>query len=87
MIAYDRDGKALNWVGATMGMNIQPDLYASIQKSGLPAHLEIDVPKGDAFLATGVYDWNTAKVGTLEVPLSAVAVGPKPIQDPITGPK
>ena len=79
MMAYDRDGNALNWVGATMGMSIQPEVFAGIQKSGLPAHLDIDVPKGDTYLATGVYDWNTAKAGTLEVPLSAVTAAAVPV--------
>jgi VWFA-related protein len=87
IIAYDRDGKALNWVGGTMGMNIKSDLFTAIQRSGLPAHLEIDVPKGEAYLATGVYDWNTAKVGTLEVPLDAAKIHTASIQDTTPGAK
>ena len=52
-------------------MNIEPDGFAALQSRGGPiqAHLEIDVPKGDAYLRSGVYDWKTAKAGTLEVPL------------------
>jgi VWFA-related protein len=69
MIAYDRDGNAVNWSGATQQMSLQPDVFAAIQKSGVPAHLEIDIPDTDVWLEIGVYDWNTGKAGTLEVPL------------------
>ena len=69
-LAYDRAGNALNWAGGVQAMNLKPDVFAAIQKSGVPAHGEIDVPSGkDIYLATGVYDWETGRAGTLEVPL------------------
>ena len=75
LLAYDRDGHALNWQGGTLAMNLTPDEYAAIQRSGVPAHFEIDVPSDkDVFLATGVYDWESGKAGTLEIPLSSVAI-------------
>lgn len=70
LMAYDRDGNAVNWEGAIQGMNLQPSVYASIQKSGVPAHMEIDLPNKDVYLETGVYDWGTGKAGTLEIPLN-----------------
>jgi hypothetical protein len=70
LIAYDRDGKPVNWIGVTQAMDLKPDIYSSIQKSGIPAHLEIDLPSNDEMhLVSGVYDWATGKVGTLEVAL------------------
>jgi hypothetical protein len=52
-----------------------PDVYAAIQRSGVPAHFEIDVPSDkDVFLSTGVYDWGSGKAGTLEIPISSVAI-------------
>jgi VWFA-related protein len=72
LVAYDRDGKALNWTGSTANLNLKPASFDSIEKSGLRAHMEIDLPKGDAWLATGVYDWNTSKAGTLEIPLNSL---------------
>jgi len=69
LMAYDRDGNAVNWVGATQGMALKPEVYAAIQKSGVPAHMEIDLPNTDVYLETGVYDWSTGKTGTLEIPL------------------
>ncbi len=44
LLAYDRAGHALNWVGGTQTMNLAPDLYAAMQRSGVPAHFEIDLP-------------------------------------------
>lgn len=72
LVAYDRNGKALNWTGDTSKFNLKPAIYASIEKSGMHAHMEIDVPQGEAWLATGVYDWNAGKAGTLEIPLSSL---------------
>jgi hypothetical protein len=69
LMAYDREGNAVNWIGATQGMNLAPDVFAAIQKSGVPAHMEIDLPDKDIYLVTGVYDWNSGKAGTLEIPL------------------
>ena len=70
VIAYGRDGKPVNWVGVTQNMNINPATFAAIQRSGIPAHLEIDLPQQDVYLATGVYDWASQKAGTLEIPLN-----------------
>lgn len=68
--AYDRAGNAVNWTGGTQAMSLKPDLFAAIQKSGVPAHVEIDLPSDqDIYLETGVYDWQTGKAGTLEIPL------------------
>jgi len=69
LLAYDHDGNAVNWVGGTEGMNLDPNEYAEIQKSGIPVHAEIDLPNTDVYLETGVYDWGSGKAGTLEIPL------------------
>jgi VWFA-related protein len=70
LLAYDHDGNALNWVGGTQAMDLKSDVYAAIQRSGVPAHFEIDVPAhSEVYLATGVYDWQTGKAGTLQIPL------------------
>jgi VWFA-related protein len=71
LLAYDRDGKALNWNGVTLHSNLDTQAYASILKSGIPVHMEIDVPQNGAYLATGIYDLDANKAGTLEVPLES----------------
>jgi VWFA-related protein len=74
LMAYDRSGQAVNWAGGTEGMDVEPGTYASIQKSGIPAHLVIDLPaNADVQLVTGVYDWNTGLAGTLEIPIHPAA--------------
>ena len=70
LLAYDRDGHALNWEGETLAMILAPDMYAAIQHSGIPAHFQIDLPSDkNVFLETGVYDWETGRAGTLEIPI------------------
>jgi hypothetical protein len=69
--AYDRDGNAVNWEGLTETLDINPDQYRSIQKTGLPLHLEIDLPSNiDVHLVTAVYDLNSGKAGNLEIPVN-----------------
>jgi len=83
LLAYDREGDALNWVGGTQAMNLTTDLYAAMQRSGVPAHFEIDLPANtEVFLETGVYDWATGNAGTLEVPLNPVSVTTASTQPP-----
>jgi VWFA-related protein len=76
LMAYDRDGNAVNWSAVTQGMLLEPDIYKQIQKSGIPAHMEIDLPNKDVYLETGVYDWDTGKAGTLEIPLHVGVTAP-----------
>ena len=71
LMAYDRDGNAVNWVGVAQGMDLKPEIFSAIQKSGIPVHLEIDLPNSDVYLETGVYDWSTGKAGTIEVPINS----------------
>jgi VWFA-related protein len=75
LLAYDRDGKALNWTGATMHSAMDAATYADVQKSGVPVHMEIDVPNTQVYLSTGIYDLDANTAGTLEVPLDS---GSKP---------
>jgi VWFA-related protein len=72
LVAFDHDGKALNWAGGTLALDVTDAAYAAIQRDGVPAHIDIDVPKGEAYLATGVYDWTSNKAGTLEIPLAGL---------------
>ena len=73
LIAWDMKGKSVNWEEGTQRMALKPDLYASIQKSGIPAHMEIDLPNTDLYLKLGVVDGRSGKAGTLEIPLHVAA--------------
>lgn len=78
LLAYDRTGKAVNWEGGTQVMNISPKIFAAIQRSGVPTHLEVDLPRDtDIDLETGVYDWATGRAGSLAIPIRREKPGSK----------
>lgn len=70
LLAYDREGKPLNFVVTKGDVLLQPKVYESVQKLGLQIHKEIDVPKEYVYLRTGVYDLRSSTAGTLGVPLT-----------------
>jgi VWFA-related protein len=69
LMAWDTKGKPVNWEEGTQQMALKSDVYAAIRRSGIPAHLEIDLPKTDLYLKVGVVDGISGKAGTLEIPL------------------
>jgi VWFA-related protein len=74
LIAYDNDGKTLKAVTRKVPIHLQPDVFATLQQVGFQLHEEIDLPKGDVFLQTGIYDLTASHAGTLGIPLHVVAV-------------
>jgi VWFA-related protein len=72
LVAYDRDGKIINISKRTSRFALPPRDFPILQAKGLPIHLEIDVPPGDIYLRTGIYDLNSGKAGTLGIPLGTV---------------
>jgi VWFA-related protein len=84
LVAYDQDGNTLNWVVRSTDMSLKPQLYKAFEQGGVQLHQEIDVPKGDVYLRTGIYDPGTGKAGTLEIPLRNVA--PSPVGTKSMGP-
>jgi VWFA-related protein len=77
LIAYSQDGKPLNWMVRSIGLAIRPEQMAIAQASGIPFHFDFDVPQGDVYLRTGIYDASTSKAGTLEIPLRSLVVAHK----------
>jgi VWFA-related protein len=69
LLAYDREGKPLNFVVTKGDVNLDAKLYESVQKVGLQIHKEIDVPQQYVYLRTGIYDLKSNTAGTLGVPL------------------
>lgn len=79
--AYDHDGNPINWEGNMETLEMSAGEYESRQKTGIPAHLEIDLPADhDLRVVTAIYDWNSGKAGSLEVP-----VGPRAAKSDSTG--
>ena len=77
LLAYDGNGATLNWAGGTMTLNLSAEQFAATQRTGIPAHLEIDLPSAALYLEAGVYDWTARKAGTLEIPLPSAAAETK----------
>jgi len=73
VIAYDSDGKALNAISKRVPIRLQPDVLAKMQRVGFQLHEEIDLPKSEVLLRTGIYDLTSNHAGTLEIPLHVVA--------------
>jgi VWFA-related protein len=72
LVAYDTEGMPANWVIRKPPVALTPEVYAEMARFGLQMHQEIDIPKGDFFLRTGIYDVGAGKVGTLGIPLMLV---------------
>lgn len=70
LLAYDREGKPLNFVVTKGDVNLDAKLYASARQVGLQIHKEIDVPQQYVYLRTGIYDLHSNRAGTLGVPLT-----------------
>lgn len=74
LMVYGQEGKPLNWESRNVNLLIKPEQWARAGTEGVSFHFEIDAPPGDFYLRTGVYDASQSKIGTLEIPLSAVAI-------------
>jgi hypothetical protein len=72
LVAYDRYGHIASRKDHLVELNIKPDVYTIFQQTGVQLHAEIEVPRGQYWLRTGVYDQGSRKVGTMEVALGSV---------------
>jgi VWFA-related protein len=72
MLAYDYNGKALNWTVRAVELDLKPDRWQIYQQMGVAFRLEFDIPNGEIYLRTGIYDNVTTKVGTIEIPMASV---------------
>lgn len=72
LIVYDRDRNVVHREEHLTALNIKPDVYALFQNTGAQLSVDLATPKGNFWLRTGIYDEGSHKVGTMEIPLSAV---------------
>ena len=77
LVAYSQAGQPLNWETRSINLAIRPEQDAIAETSGIPFHFDIDAPPGDVYLRTGIYDSSSSKAGTLEIPLTSIAVAKK----------
>jgi hypothetical protein len=79
LVPYDEEGKALNFVVTESKILMKPKAYEALEKVGLQLYKEIDVPWGETYLRTGIYDLNASTAGTLGVPLSSSPLSAAPL--------
>jgi len=75
LVAYDRGGLPLNWLYRSIKTSLKPELHDAVEKTGVRFHQEIDVPEDEVYLRSGIYDLESHKAGTLEIPLSEADLG------------
>jgi VWFA-related protein len=89
VIAFDANGKTLNWHAGTM--NLKPSDGTTARR--IHTSIELDVPKDAVSLTTGVYDWSTGQAGTRQIALADVSTSeaspaitpPSPVAAPSPG--
>jgi hypothetical protein len=69
LIAYDGDGKKLNYVDQGLAINLTETLYQQVMHGGIPIHQEIDLPAGLVYLRLIVHDLDNSRIGSTEVPV------------------
>lgn len=77
LVAYDAEGTPINWVVLKPPLDFRPEVYNQMMRSGVRVHLDIDIPQGDYFLRTGIYNLRSGNAGTLGVPLLTLNTGKK----------
>lgn len=73
LVAYDSDGKRVNYVDRPAPLGLDAEHYARVRASGFPVRMELDLPAGVFSLRIAVYDLNSGHIGSLEVPLAVAA--------------
>lgn len=68
-IAYNADGKILNYSDRTFKRTMDAAKYGEALQNGWPMHQDLDVPAGEIYLRLGVRDPATGWLGSLEIPL------------------
>jgi VWFA-related protein len=69
VVAYNADGKRLNYADRGNELNLTPALYEQVIHAGVPMHQEIDLPAGQVYLRVVVHDLGNARIGSTEIPL------------------
>jgi VWFA-related protein len=72
LTVYDRYGQVVNQQARRAALTLKPEVYTAMKTAGLKMMAKFEAPAGQYWLRTGVYDEGSAKVGTVEIPLSAV---------------
>lgn len=72
-IAYDRDGKPLNWTSNEVTIALDQEAWSKYSHYGLQSHQVLDLPAGEVYLRVGLYDPDSGHIGSLEIPVNVAA--------------
>jgi VWFA-related protein len=70
LVAYGHDGVPVNSVIGEQAISLSPKAYAEAEGIGLQFRMDIDVPRGDIYLSTGIYDVASRRAGTMSLSLT-----------------
>ncbi|MFZ1085572.1 MAG: VWA domain-containing protein [Terracidiphilus sp.] len=73
LVAYDAEGKRLNYLNPSYAMKIQPAQFPESWAKGIRLRLTLDLPSGQDSLRIAVRDVASNRTGALEVPLAVAA--------------
>jgi VWFA-related protein len=73
LVAYDSDGKRVNYVDRPVPLGLDAEHYARVRASGFPVRMELDLPAGNFSLRIAVCDLSSGHIGSMEVPLAVAA--------------
>lgn len=82
LIVYDKYGQVASRRDHRVELDIKPNVWTVFEQTGLQLHADVEAPKGQYWLRTGIYDQGTQKTGTLEVPLNLVHPQQASVQTP-----
>ena len=69
-MAYNSEGKRLNFVDRGIRLNLRPDQYQRIMSTSVVQRIALDVPPEAMALRIAILDPAAERVGSLEVPIS-----------------
>jgi hypothetical protein len=69
LVAYDADGKRINYLDRGFQLNLSTDQYARSLENGIPVRMALDLPSGPISLRIAVHDLTAGRPGSLKIPL------------------
>jgi VWFA-related protein len=74
LIAYDEDGKTVNYFEGSFALNLKDAQYSRVMAGKIPAVFPLDFPVGKGSLRIVILDRAAGRVGSLEVRVSVTAL-------------
>jgi VWFA-related protein len=69
-VAWDKNNKPAGNGSTTEELDLRPENYEKMQKTGVPGHLDLTLKPGTYQLRLGVMDYTNSKIGTMEIPVT-----------------